>query len=79
VAKLQKITDLESFLPLFQAGPAFAVYKKLPESDKENYGKLKAALLTACGINCYTAYDELQKHVLRDGERVHVYLADIKG
>ena len=78
MAKLQKITDLESFLPLFLAGPAFAVYKQLPESDKEDYGKLKAALLTAFGINCYTAYDELQKRVLRDGEPVDVYLADIK-
>jgi hypothetical protein len=29
VAKLQKITDLVSFLPLFLAGPAFAVYKQI--------------------------------------------------
>jgi len=46
-------------LPLFLADPVFAVYKQLPESDNKHYEKLKAALLTAFGIYCYTAYDEL--------------------
>lgn len=78
VAKLQDITELQTFLPLFLAGPAFAVYKQLSESDKETYESLKAALLVAFGVNCYAAYDQLQKRVLQEGEPVDVYLADIK-
>ena len=37
VAKLQKIDDMKSFLPLFLAGPAFAVYQQLNEEAKNNY------------------------------------------
>ena len=78
VAKLQKIEDLKSFLPLFLNGAAFAVYKQLPDSDKADYEKLKAGLLLAFGVNCYSAYDQLQQRVLEEGETVDVYLADIR-
>ena len=49
VAKLQKIEDLKSFLPLFLNGAAFAVYKQFPDSDKADYDRLKAGLLLAFG------------------------------
>ena len=78
MAKLQKIEDLKSFLPLFLNGAAFAVYKQLPDSDKADYEKLKAGLLLAFGVNCYSAYDQLQQRVLEEGETVDVYLADIR-
>jgi hypothetical protein len=78
VAKLQKITDLVSFVPLFLAGSAFAVFKQIQETDKNDYEKLKAALLLAFGVNCYSAYEQLQKRVLQDGESADVYLADIR-
>ena len=78
VATLQNITDLKTFLPLFLSGPAFAVYKQLAASDKEDYNNLKAALLVAFGVNSYAAYEQLQRRVLQDGETVDVYLADLR-
>ena len=78
VAKRQKIEDLNSFLPLFLNGAAFAVYKQLPDSDKADNEKLQAGLLLAFGVNCYLAYDQLQQRVLEEGETVDVYLADMR-
>lgn len=78
VAKLQKITDLQDFLPLFLSGSAFAVYKQLPDDDREDYDKLKAALLLAFGVNSYAAYEQLQRRVYQDSETVDVYLADLR-
>lgn len=78
VAKLQKIDDLQTFLPLFLSGSAFAVYKQLPQSDRDDYDKLKASLLVAFGVNSYAAYEQLQRRVLQDGETVDVYLADLR-
>lgn len=78
VAKLQKIDQVQTFLPLFLTGSAFAVYKQLPETDTNDYDKLKAALLEAFGVNSYAAYELLQHRVLQEGETVDVYLADLK-
>ena len=78
VAKLQNMSDLKSFLPLFLNGPAFAIYKQLSSEEKDDYEKMKAALLSAFGMNCYAAYDQLQRRVLQDGETVDVYLADLR-
>ena len=60
VAKLQKVEDLHTFLPLFLNGPAFAVYQQLSEADKNDFGKLKSGLLSAFGVDCYAAYEQLQ-------------------
>lgn len=78
VAKLQNVSDLTSFLPLFLNGPAFAIYKQLSEEEKGDYEKMKAALLSAFGVNCYVAYEQLQRRMLQDGETVDVYLADLR-
>ena len=78
VAKLQNVSDLKSFLTLFLHGPAFAVYKQLSNEEKDYYGKMKAGLLSAFGMNCYAAYEQLQRRVLRDGETVDVYVADLR-
>ena len=78
VARLQNITELTAFLPLFLTGPAFAVYKQLPQATREDYVKLKEGLRQAFGINCYAAYGQLQRRVLQEGESVDVYLADLR-
>ena len=41
VARLQKVDDVCSFLPLFLAGGAFKVYEGLSSETKNDYGKLK--------------------------------------
>ncbi|XP_067936897.1 E3 ubiquitin-protein ligase rnf213-alpha-like [Watersipora subatra] len=65
VAKLQKVDDLTTFLPLFLSGAAFAVYKHLEDDIKEDYPKLKAALLTAFSVDRFSAYIQLQNRALR--------------
>lgn len=78
VARLQNVTQLESFVPLFLAGPAFAVYKQLADEDKKVYEKLKLKLIQAFGTDCYAAYGELRERVLNDGESVDVFVADLR-
>ena len=45
VAKLQKVTDLASYLPLFLHSGAFSVYENLDEDVKANYTKLKKMMI----------------------------------
>lgn len=78
VAKLQKINDLHDFVPLFLSGAAFAVYQQLSEDVKKDYGLLKAELVQAFGVNCFTAYESLQSRKYVDGETVDVYMADLR-
>jgi hypothetical protein len=78
VAKLQKIGDLEDFLPLFLSGGAFAVYEGLDDQEKQDYTKLKAALTKAFSINHLGAKEEFISRKLREGESVDVYLADLR-
>ena len=78
VAKLQDITKLESFVPLFLSGPAFAVYKQLDDQDKSEYSRLKFQLVQAFGQDCFAAYEMLQRRVLGENETVDVYVTDIK-
>ena len=47
VAKLKEVKKLESFLPLFLEGDAFAVYDKLSEESKGSIQKIQQALLSA--------------------------------
>lgn len=78
VAKLQKIEDKKSFLPLFLTGAAFAVYQQLKEEVKRDYGKLKGELTLAFGVNCFHAYELLQRRVYSENETVDVFLADLR-
>ena len=79
VAALQKTEDsLASILPLLLDGPAFAVYKQMPEDTRKDYEKVKKGILTAFGVDCYAAYEEFRNRVLREGESVDVFLSDLK-
>lgn len=78
VARLQNVTQLETFVPLFLSGPAFAVYKQLSDLDKSDYANLKAKLIEAFGVDCYSAYTDLRERVLKDGESVDVFIADLR-
>lgn len=78
VAKLQKVTDLTTFLPLFLSGAAFSVYKQLSEEVQKDFDKLKGALLTAFSENSFSAYDQLRMRMLMEGESVDVFLADLR-
>jgi len=78
VAKLQKVEDLTSFLPLFLAGPAFAVYKQFSENVKLYFPKLKAELMTSFCESSYSAYNQLRSRSLKESEAVDVSVADLR-
>ena len=78
VAKLQKITELEIFVPLFLSGGAFAVYENLDELVKKDYKKLRGALLKAFSSDQLRAYGEFAIRCLRPEETVYVYVADLR-
>lgn len=78
VAQLQKVKDLASFLPLFLAGGAFAVYDGLDDGTKADYAKLKQALREAFSVHPLLAYEQFVARRLLPGESVDVFLADLK-
>jgi hypothetical protein len=78
VAKLQKVSELEDFLPLFLYGGAFSVYQNLNEKIKNEYKLLKAALISCFSLNQFQAYNQLFSRKLEYGESVDVYVADLK-
>jgi hypothetical protein len=78
VSKLQKLDEIEKFLPLFLSGGAFAVYQSFDEDVKNDYERLKSALLKAFSINPFKAYNEFKSRTLNCGESVDVYLSDLQ-
>lgn len=79
VAELQGgSTDILKLLPLFLAGPAFAVYQQLSAEVKADYEKLKSELSTAFSIDAFSSYEQLKGRTLMEGESVDVYLADLR-
>lgn len=78
VATLQGITTLETFLPLFLSGGAFAVYNGLSVEKKKDYKKLKQALLDAFSLSPFKAFGAFKSRQLEVGESVDVFVADLK-
>jgi len=78
VAQLQKIDEVQSFLPLFLTGEANAVYEGIAEQDKGDYEKVKSALLTAFSPNRFDAYEEFISRRLGEGESVDVFYAALQ-
>jgi hypothetical protein len=77
VARIQKISDLEDYIPLFLSGGAFAVYQGLSDADKGSYASVKRSLTAAFTVGPFKAYEELMIRRLLVGESVDVFLADI--
>lgn len=78
VAKMQKVTDLTSFLPLFLSGGAFAVYEGLDEKVKSDFEQLTEALRKAFSVNRFTAFNQFIDRRLLPGESVDVFVSDLK-
>ncbi len=77
-AKLQKLDDLATVLPLLLDGAAFAVYEQLSEREKEDADKIMAALVAAFGTDPFQAYEEFRLRMRRSGEPVDVYLSELR-
>lgn len=78
VMKRQSLTELETVLPLFLSGDAFAVFDAMDSADKASYGQIKSALTTAFSLETFSAYEAFVGRRFRQGETVDVYLADLR-
>ena len=74
VLRLQKISDLASFIPLF-LGDALALYFELSEEDQLDADKIRSMLKTALMERAFSAYAKLGK-MRWAGEAVNVYASD---
>lgn len=77
VAKLQKITDVASFLPLFLEGDALALYLELDESEQATLEKIEEKLKFAFTDSKFTAYNKLVAKKW-NGEQVDVFSNEIR-
>ena len=78
VAKLKKVADLATFLPLYLEGSAFEVYDQMAERDKEAATEIEKTLLQAFALSTFEAYEEFRRRSWIPGEAVDVYLADLR-
>lgn len=77
VAKLQKISDLASFIPLYLEGDALALYLELSEEDQLSAEKIKEKLKTAFTDDAFSAFGKLVQ-MKWTGEPVDVYANEIR-
>ena len=79
ICSLQRpMADQIVVIPLRLKGSAASVYRQLPEEDRRNPEKVKAALRRAFAPDKFKAYEEFSARRLRSGESVDVFLADLK-
>ena len=78
VCKIQKLENLHDVIPLFLARDAFNVYESLSESVKNDYSKIKQALIASYSLDCFSAYEEFSRRTLRPQESIDTYLSDLK-
>lgn len=77
IAKLRKLTELETVIPLFLENAAFQVYNELSDSDKADVNAIKSALIDAFALNSFQAYERFTKRVWCD-EPVDVFVTDLR-
>ncbi len=77
-AKLLKIEQVETVIPLFLEGQAFEVYQGLPESVKGSAKSLKQELVKAFGVSPFQAFETLKMRVLQPGEAPDAFAADLR-
>ena len=77
VAKLKKIGDLASFLPLYLEGDALSLYLEMNEEDQLNAARIEERLKDAFTDGEFAAYGKLGR-VKWTGEQVDVYANEVR-
>ena len=77
VAKLAKISDLASFIPLYLEGDALAIFLEMRDSDQNDADKIEAKLREAFTDSPFVAYAKLNR-LMWEGEPVDVYATEIR-
>ncbi|XP_068240110.1 uncharacterized protein [Palaemon carinicauda] len=77
VAKLQKIVDLASFIPLYLEGDALALYLEMGDEDQECAAKIQEKLKVTFSDDPFSAFGKLVQ-LKWTGEPVDVYANEIR-
>ena len=77
VAKLQKVQDLASFIPLFLHGDALALYLEMSNENQVRTEQIEMRLVTVFTEGPFEAYEKLKRFKWK-GESVDVYANTIK-
>ena len=77
IAKLQKVQDLASFIPVFLHGDTLALYLEMSNEDQVQTEQIEMRLVTAFTEGPFEAYEKL-KRFKWTGESVNVYANTIK-
>ena len=75
VAKLQKVKELHTFVPLFLCNSAFDCYKSMSGNDKDDYDKIRTFLLKK--FDPVLAYEQLIRRKLIEEESAETYFLDV--
>ena len=78
VCALRDLRSPETLIPLRLSGGAFAVYQQLPTAIKQDFSKLKEALLTSFSLDCFAAYEQFSTRRLGPAETVDMFLAELR-
>ena len=77
VAKLKKISDVASFVPLYLEGDALALYLEMNEEDQKSLTKIEDRLKEAFTDGPFAAYAKLNCYRW-SGESIDVYASEIR-
>ena len=77
VAKLKKVQDLASFIPLFLHGDALALYLEMSNEDQVRAEQIEMRLVTVFTEGPFEAYENLKRFKWA-GESVDVHANTIK-
>ena len=77
VAKLQKIEEIVTLIPMYLEGYALAVYFEMGERDQSDAESIEKGLKTAFSEYSFEAYKKLRR-VAWTGESVDVYAVEIR-
>ena len=77
VAKLKKVSDVATLIPLYLEGDALALYLELSNDDQADKDIIKRKLMEAFADGPFSAYAKLSR-IRWSGEQVDVYATEIR-
>ena len=77
VARLQKIEDVATLIPLYLEGNALSVYLEMNEAEQADADFIEARLKTAFAESAFDAYSQLRR-ITWTGEPVDVFATEIR-
>ena len=78
VARIKKIEDEPTLIPLHLEGTAFEVYEQMEETQQLDAAAIKRRLREAFGKDKFAAYDAFRHRSRNPNEAVYAFLSDLR-